>query len=104
MKYGSAWTLNARKPVEKPQAHRAGDIKNHLAKLDLVVVLCRVHVVSLTLVDRFLIPMLKLTTRARAEGIEMEKNSKTFDIIVLAGMVVNIILAVFLILYYFDFL
>jgi hypothetical protein len=27
-----------------------------------------------------------------------------FDIIVLAGMVVNIILAVFLILYYFDFL
>jgi hypothetical protein len=27
-----------------------------------------------------------------------------FDIIVLAGMVVNILLAVFLILYYFDFL
>ncbi len=34
----------------------------------------------------------------------MAKNSKLFDIIVLAGMVVNIILAVFLILYYFDFL
>ncbi len=34
----------------------------------------------------------------------MIKNSKVFDIIVLAGMVVNIILAVFLILYYFDFL
>src|SRR5262245_44106808 len=34
----------------------------------------------------------------------MKKNSKLFDIIVLAGMVVNIILAVFLILYYFDFL
>ena len=34
----------------------------------------------------------------------MAKNSKVFDIIVLAGMVVNIILAVFLILYYFDFL
>ena len=34
----------------------------------------------------------------------MNKNSKVFDIIVLAGMVVNIILAVFLILYYFDFL
>lgn len=34
----------------------------------------------------------------------MTKNSKIFDIIVLAGMVVNIILAVFLILYYFDFL
>ena len=34
----------------------------------------------------------------------MTKNSKLFDIIVLAGMVVNIILAVFLILYYFDFL
>jgi hypothetical protein len=27
-----------------------------------------------------------------------------FDIIVLVGMVVNILLAVFLILYYFDFL
>jgi hypothetical protein len=60
---GSAWTLNAGKPVEKPQAHRESDIKNHLAKFDLAVVLCRVHVVSLTLVDRFLIPMLKLTTR-----------------------------------------
>lgn len=34
----------------------------------------------------------------------MTKSSKLFDIIVLAGMVVNIILAVFLILYYFDFL
>jgi len=34
----------------------------------------------------------------------MAKHSKLFDIIVLAGMVVNIILAVFLILYYFDFL
>ena len=37
-------------------------------------------------------------------GKYMNKNSKVFDIIVLAGMVVNIILAVFLILYYFDFL
>jgi hypothetical protein len=37
-------------------------------------------------------------------GKNMHKNSKVFDIIVLAGMVVNIILAVFLILYYFDFL
>jgi hypothetical protein len=37
-------------------------------------------------------------------GKTMNKNSKVFDIIVLAGMVVNIILAVFLILYYFDFL
>ncbi len=37
-------------------------------------------------------------------GKNMNKNSKVFDIIVLAGMVVNIILAVFLILYYFDFL
>lgn len=34
----------------------------------------------------------------------MTKNSKVFDIIVLVGMVVNIILAVFLILYHFDFL
>ena len=34
----------------------------------------------------------------------MKKHSKVFDIIVLVGMVVNILLAVFLILYYFDFL
>ena len=34
----------------------------------------------------------------------MRTNAKLFDIIVLAGMVVNILLAVFLILYYFDFL
>ena len=41
---------------------------------------------------------------ARKRRETMNKNSKVFDIIVLAGMVVNIILAVFLILYYFDFL
>jgi hypothetical protein len=40
----------------------------------------------------------------RKRAKTMAKNSKLFDIIVLAGMVVNIILAVFLILYYFDFL
>jgi hypothetical protein len=34
----------------------------------------------------------------------MAKKSKVFDIIVLVGMVVNILVAVFLILYYFDFL
>lgn len=39
-----------------------------------------------------------------ATGETVTTNSKVFDIIVLAGMVVNIILAVFLILYYFDFL
>jgi hypothetical protein len=38
------------------------------------------------------------------KGKIMTKNTKAFDIIVLAGMVVNILLAVFLILYYFDFL
>lgn len=38
------------------------------------------------------------------EALMKQKNSKLFDIIVLAGMVVNILLAVFLILYYFDFL
>lgn len=40
----------------------------------------------------------------KARGHTMRKNSKLFDIIVLAGLVVNLILAVFLILYYFDFL
>jgi hypothetical protein len=44
---GSARALNAGKPVKKPQAHRAGNVKNHLAELDLSVVLYRVHVVSL---------------------------------------------------------
>ena len=44
-----------------------------------------------------------LAVREKTRKI-MTKNSKVFDIIVLAGMVVNIILAVFLILYYFDFL
>jgi hypothetical protein len=46
----------------------------------------------------------KLRRWARKRRETMNKNSKVFDIIVLAGMVVNIILAVFLILYYFDFL
>ena len=45
-----------------------------------------------------------LTNRLKTKENIMTKNSKLFDIIVLAGMVVNIILAVFLILYYFDFL
>jgi len=40
----------------------------------------------------------------KIRGNSMKKKSKMFDIIVLAGMVVNILLAVFLILYYFDFL
>jgi len=38
------------------------------------------------------------------EASPMRTNAKVFDIVVLAGMVVNILLAVFLILYYFDFL
>jgi|GEM_PF-215235 len=45
-----------------------------------------------------------LPLASEAIGETVTKNSKVFDIIVLAGMVVNIILAVFLILYYFDFL
>jgi len=55
--------------------------------------------------DRYLAlcyQILSLTCEATGENVT--KNSKVFDIIVLAGMVVNIILAVFLILYYFDFL
>ena len=34
----------------------------------------------------------------------MAKDTRLFDIIVLAGMVVNIILAVFLLIYYFNLL
>ena len=48
--------------------------------------------------------LFKFRRWARKNTENMAKNSKVFDIIVLAGMVVNIILAVFLILYYFDFL
>ncbi len=48
----------------------------------------------------FFIPNAKPNMRTH----EMAKSSRLFDIIVLAGLTVNIILAVFLILYYFDFL
>ncbi len=49
--------------------------------------------------------VIKIASLVRqATGETVSKNSKVFDIIVLVGMVVNIILAVFLILYYFDFL
>ena len=49
--------------------------------------------------------LFKIPYHARkVRGNSMKKKSKVFDIIVLAGMVVNILLAVFLILYYFDFL
>lgn len=49
--------------------------------------------------------LFKIPYRTRKIRVNsMKRNSKVFDIIVLVGMVVNIILAVFLILYYFDFL
>lgn len=58
------------------------------------------------ILDTFEKRMLLKIPHRRCENVGkiMTKNSKLFDIIVLAGMVVNIILAVFLILYYFDFL
>jgi hypothetical protein len=30
-----AGALNSSKPIKKPQAHRTGDVKNHLADFDL---------------------------------------------------------------------
>ena len=60
------------------------------------------HYSFLTGIPPCVIKFLRL--RANQTGETVTKNSKVFDIIVLAGMVVNIILAVFLILYYFDFL
>jgi len=39
-----------------------------------------------------------------AGAYTMGKDPRLFDIIVLAGMVVNILLAVFLLIYYFDLL
>jgi hypothetical protein len=35
--------LNAGEPVEKPQAHRAGDVKNHFPDFNLDVLLRRLH-------------------------------------------------------------
>lgn len=56
-----------------------------------------------TLDTRFMHMVLKFPCFIRKAQF-MRTNAKLFDIIVLAGMVVNILLAVFLILYYFDFL
>jgi len=119
----SAGALYARKPIEEPQTDGAGDVKNHLADLNLdrtVWNCCRCHRVSFfwwewenasinVYVGRFLdthgsVCYANLVVECVNTRKNMSKHSKVFDIIVLAGMVVNIILAVFLILYYFDFL
>jgi hypothetical protein len=60
------------------------------------------HCIFLTGTEPCAIKFLSLIRETIGETVT--KNSKVFDIIVLVGMVVNIILAVFLILYYFDFL
>ena len=110
--------LNAGKPVKEPQTHRASDVENHLADLNhqLAVSCCRRHLASPSMIEivseicEFLDTLKPVCySKFFAGGHNntretMTKNSKIFDIIVLAGMVVNIILAVFLILYYFDFL
>lgn len=54
--------------------------------------------------DTFLYDMILIVHFLIDEVKRMRNDAKLFDIIVLAGMVVNILLAVFLILYYFDFL
>jgi hypothetical protein len=113
-----AGALNASKPIEEPQTHRASDIENHLADLNLqLAVSCRRrHRASPSMIEivseisEFLDTLKPVCYSKFLAGSHnntretMTKNSKIFDIIVLAGMVVNIILAVFLILYYFDFL
>ncbi len=40
----------------------------------------------------------------KSENIAKKKNTQLFDFIVLIGMVLNMLLAVFLVLYYFDLL
>jgi hypothetical protein len=45
----SAGALDARKPIEEPETDGAGDVKNHLADLDLDFTIrssCRCHHVS----------------------------------------------------------
>ena len=44
-----AGALNSSEPIKKPQAHRTGDVKNHLADSDLYLAIwccCRGHRVS----------------------------------------------------------
>jgi hypothetical protein len=82
---GSAWTLNAGEPVEEPEAHRTGDIKNHLADFSVELVLCRFHSLffnsfrlrsrflsnfcfSRRQVDKLRTSMLKLSAFARHRG------------------------------------
>jgi hypothetical protein len=40
---GSAWALNAAKPVEKPKTDCQGDVENHFADLNLDVILSSFH-------------------------------------------------------------
>jgi hypothetical protein len=112
--------LNTSEPIKKPQAYRTRNVKNHLADLDLYLAICccRGHCVSFFpnainysviklpafLTHRCPYVIEKSLPHTKNQGNSMKKKSKVFDIIVLAGMVVNILLAVFLILYYFDFL
>jgi hypothetical protein len=116
----SARALDASEPIKKPETDCASDVENHLADLDLnFTVRCsRCHRVSFSMMgkvdevcevrvflDRSIIVCYSIFVAERGNPRKiMAKNSKVFDIIVLAGMVVNIILAVFLILYYFNFL
>ena len=43
---GSAWALNAAKPVEKPKTDCQGDVENHFADLNFDVILSSFHLDS----------------------------------------------------------
>jgi hypothetical protein len=116
-----AGALNSSEPIKKPQTRSTGDVEYHLSDSDfyLAIRCCRSHYASFSpdaneksrissatfLTHRHPCVIQKsLPHTKKIRGNSMKKKSKVFDIIVLAGMVVNILLAVFLILYYFDFL
>ena len=115
-----AGALNPSEPIKEPQTHGTGDVKNHLADSNfyLAIRCCRSHHFSFSpkckqqprissatfLTHRYSYVIQNSLPHTKNQGNSMKKKSKVFDIIVLAGMVVNILLAVFLILYYFDFL
>lgn len=48
-----AGALNASKPIEKPQTHRASDVENHLADLNhqIAVCRCRRHLASPSMLE-----------------------------------------------------
>ncbi len=116
--------MDPSEPVEPPNTQGKRHVENRLADFCVALTYFRFHlshpscVMSVRQARTFRLPEKapsSLTAKVpyvndlavfspKNGRTAMRKDARLFDIIVLAGMVVNIILAVFLILYYFDFL